>query len=113
MSRRKFLTEKASRSEKDYGLPRLTVEEFAREVGVQPDEITVWLGKLLHRKVIDHARWSRWTLDREPISPALVRLFLVQRLEDQGATSERQPLRPVGATPKKNLPDSGKRGARS
>lgn len=109
-----MLTEKASRSEKDYGLPRLTVDEFAREVGVQPDEITVWLGKLLHRKVIDHARWSRWTLDREPISPVIVRLFLVQRLDDQGViSSERQPLRPVGTTGKKTSSDSGKRGARS
>lgn len=101
-----------SRRERDYGLPRLTVDEFAREVGAQPEEITTWLARLLHEKIIQPAAWSRWTSGDEPISDVMIGLFLVQRLEAQGAI-ERQPLRPIGTTPKKSLTDSGKRGGRN
>jgi len=113
VSRGDFLTQKVSRRERDYGLPRLTVDEFAREVGVEPDAITAWLATLLYRKIIRPSQWSRWTNNTEPISDAVIGLFLVQRLEAQGEISERQPLRPVETISKKNSTNSGKRGARS
>lgn len=113
VSRRNFLTQKLSRSERDYALPRLTIDQFAREVGVTPEEVTMWLGGLLHRKTIQHAQWSRWTNDTEPIPPVVLRLFLFQRLEEQRMTPPSPPLRPVAQAPgpKKTPLNSGKRGA--
>ncbi len=82
-SSEKLPTQKPARSEKDYGLPRLTVTETARELRVRPEEITAWLGKLLHRKVIGWSQWSKWTNDTEPLSPAMIRLYLVQQIEGE------------------------------
>lgn len=73
-------THKPPRSQKDWGLPTLTVEEFAREVGATPQEISVWLSDMLYTKVITASHHSRWTLGREPISPAIIRLYIRKKL---------------------------------
>lgn len=57
----------------------LTVEEFAREVGATPQEIAVWLSMMLYEHTIGPSQHSKWTLNREPLPPALIRFYLRRR----------------------------------
>jgi hypothetical protein len=72
----------ARRSEKDYGLPRLTLVEAARVLSIPEGEFWIWLNETLRPS---EPRSSKWRNDKEPLPEAIIRLYLMRRLQNENA----------------------------
>lgn len=97
-SKQKKRVMKKSRAERDYGLPRLTVEEAARFLGITPTALTDWI---VAKVPYTPQKWANWRTG-EKLPEALIRLYLTQqraepvRLREIGGAG-RAAERPEGA----------------
>ena len=96
-----------ARSEKDYGLPRLTVAEAARVLGVREGEFWLWLVETVRPS---GSRLSKWRNDAEPLSEPLIRLYIAQHGLGFAASSP-SPDGPAAAPPSA-LEEEGRRAKR-
>lgn len=68
---------KLARAARDYGLPRLTVAEAARILGITPTAFTDWIADYVKPTM---NQWSNWRAEDGPGLPeALIRLYLTHR----------------------------------
>ena len=79
-----------TRTEKNYGLPRLTVDEAARVLGTTTGELWIWI----NAEVKPGAdRSSKWRNEEAPLPEAIIRLYLHRhrlRREPPGAIASRR-----------------------
>ena len=83
---------RVTRAEKDYGLPRLTIEEAARVVGVHPGAFWLWVNALKPKPT--PGQLSKWGNDTEPLPEAILRLYLTRHLPPEAL-----PLPPPSTAP--------------
>ena len=65
-----------SRAERDYALPRLTLTEAARILGIERGTLWIWINERVRPTP---KQYSTWNNDAVPLPETLIRLYLTDR----------------------------------
>ena len=79
---------RVSRAEKDWGLPRLTADEGARILGLDPGVFWLWIVGTLKPTASQVSKWPK------DLPEAILRLYLTWKLDPSIVTRTAPPERP-------------------